>query len=608
MLAAQQAYGPHDTAQVSMGQLALGRCLYRLLPEDEYDRQPVRGRGRNGRMLLVADVRLDNRAELAKSLGLERRSELSDADMLMACLERWDEAALDRVAGDFAFALWDAERERLVLARDPIGQRPLHYHCGPGFFAFATMPCGLHALAEIPRRPNEQRVAELLALMPEHGPASYFAEVERVEPGQVLTVTSAGISRRAYWKPSRPGMARRSDGECVEGLRALLNASVESRLRGAGRAVGAQLSAGFDSSATTATAARLLAPRGGKVVAFTSVPREGFATDDQRGPLADEGSLAGMTAARYPNVQHVLVRTSEQSPLARLGDDLQWFDRPSLNPFNMVWLDAINRLARERGLSVMFAGFAGNMTLSYAGWERLAELFRRGQLARLGREVASLRAAGKGSWRGLAGAALPQGLRALLGRRQGAREVALQFSALRADRLDALLAQRTPDAPGDGFELRLDVLTQVDPGNFNKGYLARWGVDVRDPLADKRLIEFCLALPMDQFLREGETRRIGRRALADRLPRAVLDEPRKGVQAADWFETLTAARGEIGGHVEELAASPLAAGTLDIARLRTLVREWPVDGWEQPATMRAYRLALLRGVTCGHFLAMAGRP
>ena len=126
MLAAQEIYGPHDGGKWSDGSLALGRRLYRTLPEDAFDRQPLQGAGE--RLVLVADVRLDNREELGASLDLApaRARTLCDADILLACLERWSEAALERLVGDFAFALWDGGAKRLVLARDFLGERPLY--------------------------------------------------------------------------------------------------------------------------------------------------------------------------------------------------------------------------------------------------------------------------------------------------------------------------------------------------------------------------------------------------------------------------------------------------------------------------------------------------
>src|SRR5262245_33969500 len=130
MLAAQEIYGPHDGAQCCDGSIALGRRLMRILPEDAYDRQPLLGG--KGRFILVGDVRLDNRDELTDALQIPRSQActLCDTAILLAAFEQWEEGCLERLVGDYAFAVWDGARRRLLLARDPLGQRPLHYHRG----------------------------------------------------------------------------------------------------------------------------------------------------------------------------------------------------------------------------------------------------------------------------------------------------------------------------------------------------------------------------------------------------------------------------------------------------------------------------------------------
>src|SRR5688572_29984069 len=154
MLTAQAVYGPHHQAQWSGGDVALGRRLFRTLPEDRHDRGPVESS--RGNLVLAADVRLDNRDDLIAALGIatDRARRMCDAAILLEAYERWEESAVDRLVGDFAFALWDAERRKLVLARDFLGQRPLYYHRGARFLAFASMPKGLHTLDEIPYGPD----------------------------------------------------------------------------------------------------------------------------------------------------------------------------------------------------------------------------------------------------------------------------------------------------------------------------------------------------------------------------------------------------------------------------------------------------------------------
>ena len=169
---------------------------------------------------------------------------LSDAAILLAAIERWEELCLERLIGDYAFVLWDSARRRLLLARDPLGQRPLHYHRGNKFFAFASMPKGLHALAEVPYAPDEDRIAEFLVLMTEIGPQSFFQGIERVEPGHVVTVTPTGLVTRRHWQPTRSRIVLNGPAEYAEAVRDLLDQAVRCRLRGA-EDVGATLSGGL---------------------------------------------------------------------------------------------------------------------------------------------------------------------------------------------------------------------------------------------------------------------------------------------------------------------------------------------------------------------------
>ncbi|WP_337848452.1 asparagine synthase-related protein [Sphingomonas sp.] len=614
MLKSQALYGPHHSAGWSDDSVALGRRLFRILPEDAQDRGPVVGASGQ---ILVGDVRLDNRDELLRALDIAQPGRaLCDAAILLAAIERWDDAALDRLQGDFAFAVWDPRRRRLLLARDFLGQRPLHYHCGERFFAFASMPKGLHALPDVPYGADAARAAEFLTLIPETGSRSFFAGIACVPAGHLAVVTDRGVAVRRWWEPARHTLSLGSDADYEEGLRHHLDEAVRVRLRGAEGRVGAHLSAGFDSAAVAATAARLMAPQGGHVAAFTAVPRPGYDGPVPRNRIGDEGPLAAATAAMHPNIEHVRICSAGRSPIGTLDRDFYLFERPLLNLNNMTWIHAINDTARERGLSVMLHGQLGNMSISYAGSELLVELMLAGRWLRLlgsARDLLRTRVMRPtGIAAALIGPFVPPGLWRWAMRTFGnsGRDVR-HYTAIGGATLDALdLPARARERGLDlsyrpwrnGFDLRLWVLRRMDSGNYNKGILGGWGIDQRDPTADRRLLEYCLSLPTEQFLLRGMPRSLVRRALADRLPPHVLNERRKGLQAIDWHENLTAARAEVAAEIERLATCHEAAETLDVERMRALVRDWPSGGWHTDAVSQAYRLALLRGVSAGHFL------
>lgn len=621
MLAAQRMYGPHGDSSWGSGDIAVGRALYELLPEDMHDRGPVEGGG--GRYRLVADVRLDNRDDLVKTLGIDAAAArtLPDAGFVMRAWERWGEACFAHLYGDYAVALWDKAERKLFLARDAVGGRPLHYHRGDGFFAFATMPKGLHALPEVPLAPDAIRAAELLVLMPEWGPRSFFEDVNRVEPGQIVTVDAKVQRARRHWHPPAPGTDRWQLGDAAEALRAELDRAVAVRLRGGDGPVGAHLSAGLDSSAVAATAARLLAPTNGQVVAFTSVPRKGYAGAAPDARIGDEGPLAAKTAALYSNIQHLLIRPDGGSTFDNWDRDFLLHDRPLVNPCNQRWINAINAEAQRRGLKVMLTGAMGNVTLSYAGTELLSELAARFRWIALAREIAALADGGSMRWRGglaLAfGPWIPGLLWRVLNRRYQGASLDLQaYSAVRPDYVREAQLSQLAEARELDFNYRprksaaaarLWVLNRIDQANATKAALAGYGIDMRDPTADRRLIEFCFSLPTSLFLRDGQARVLGRQALADRLPPAVLEERRKGYQAVDWHEALEAGREALRTEINRLEHVPTASQILDLADMRATLENWPSHGWNAPQVTNKYRLSLLRGGAVGHFLRKASR-
>ena len=615
MLEAQQAYGPHALGNWAAGDIALGRRLFRTLPEDVGDRQPLVGGG--GRYVLVADIRLDNRAELIARLGLDETTRIPDSQILLSAWEAWGEQALDRLVGPYAFALWDRASDTLLLVRDPIGERPLFYASRNGFFAFSSMPKGLHALPSVPRAADLERIAEFIGLIPERGRASYYEGVESVLPGHISMVTRGAVSSRRFWVPEPRQLQLSSFEEYREAFREQLDSAVQSSLRGVTGSVASHLSAGWDSSAVTATAARLLHSSGGKVDAFTAVPHEGSAAGAPAGRIADEGPIAAAAAGLHPNVGHHLVRDEGKSPIADLARYVDLFDRPVYALCNFTWLSEIRNRAAARGNTVLLTGQLGNYTISAAPITILADLIAAGRWRDWWREARVLTKQRKARYRGIAASSfgpwLPETVWRLV-RRHSSRPETAAFTALHP-RLEAHLEARREALgvglaarPRNHFRSRFQGLTASDKANYRKGALAGWGIDERDPTGNRRLVEFCLSLPVDLLLKEGVRRPLARAALADRLPPEVLDETRKGYQAADWHEGLTRDLAAVRRHIEQIASDSAARELLDVDALRALVENWPQGGWERTEVLARYRDALLTGISAGYFVRTAGAP
>lgn len=611
MLKGQRAYGGAPSI-ASSGPITFGRSLHALLPEDAFD-NGVLTRGANW---LVADVRLDNRLELARALGIDIKAErqLSDAALLFECLLKWNEAALPRLAGEFAFAWWDAARRELRLGRDMMGMRPLYFHSAVRWFAFASMPSGLHALPEVPQAFDAEFMAESLALLPWHGSRTWLEGIQRVEPGHLVRIKGGTTTSSRYWHP--PASTAAGTGQDYEeGLRAVIDEAVRAQLRGAGDAIGSHLSSGLDSSTITATAAREFFP--GKVIAFTAVPRRGYDGPVPKGTFADESTLASLTAALHPNIEHVPVDTSTDPLLEPLDAEFHFQQQPIVNICNAKWSRAINRMAHDRGLKVVLTGNAGNMSITYGGLEWISQLLDGGQVLRaagLSRRLAANGVPWTAIAGQIAGPLVPTSLwnlaQRLRGRPTGIGEIgAVDMKRLRE--LDQGARDRKMDLAfrpsRNSAERRLWSLSRDDGGNYYKGVLAQWGVSLRDPTADKRVIEYCLQLPASEFVRGGVRRSVAKRAFADRLPAAVIDEPLRGHQSADWHESVERELPQLKEEIERIERCPGVDDVMALDWLRDAAATWPSGGWARDEIERRYRWGLLRAVSAGHFMRKVAR-
>ncbi len=609
--------------------MALGHRLLRITAEDALERQPLASHdivpaaevfaSADGLaaqpVVLVADARIDNRAELAAALALSSAelALLPDSAVLLRAWLRWGPECLARLAGAFAFAAWEPARQRLVLARDHAGERPLYFRHTPQSLLFATTARALRACPGVSSELDQRQLArDLIGLPPEY-PHSRFREIGEIAPGHCLIVHADGTSltatHRRYWDIHHLAPIRYArDVDYVQHFRVLFDEAVRCRLRTTGN-VASELSAGLDSGAVTATAARLAGAAGLALTAYTAVPSAEFAGPLAPGFLADEGPAAAEVAALYPNLRHVRIGSDGSDMLRELRRLFPLLDLPHAAGLNAVWSNAIYDHARASGVNVMLSGALGNFAVSYNGADILRSLFRSGRWAASLRTALHLRRIGISSGRDAASltvfSALPWPLRRRLD--PLIRGTGIAWSALRADRARQFHAL-------DQFRRYLFTHASTLPrlmesqfqnnqyGDYNAAASAGWHIDVRDPTADRRVFEFCASIPPEQFLVGGVSRSLVRRAMQGSLPAATLNRTDKGAQAADWFHSLTRIRGELAAEVERIAACRAARELVDVDLLRDALVHWPATVREAAAKAGILQSAIPRGIAAGYFI------
>jgi asparagine synthase (glutamine-hydrolysing) len=569
----------------------------------------------SNRPQFAADLRIDNHSDLVRELGLP--STASDDEVLAHAWARWDFEIVEHLIGGFAFACWDPARQTLFLARDHVGERPLYFARSPGrspgsecSFAFASTPPGLCALSSVNRRIHTAAMARFLAALSPVGTETFFEGVERLLPAHWMKVSPAGIEIRRYWHPvpSRPIRYAR-DSDYIDDFRERFDRAVADRLSGED-GIASQLSAGLDSSSVTVTAARLLAKEGRRLTSFTAVPRSGYDGSAPPGRFGDEGAMASEVAALYPNIDHVFLNTEGRDLLASSRRDARLTGQPTFNPTNMLWIDATLDGMRSRGLSVLLSATGGNATTSFGGLIGLSDLFRSGHWFKLFRLTRELRAGGHTSWRGAAGwvtgSIVPQWLRRLY--HPTMRDFSMTYSAVHPQIATQYALREHALAEFFGVEsstdsVRRNLYEYYDPGIHNAAAAAGWQVEQRDATMDKRIFDFCFGIPIEQYLAGGQARSIIRRAMQGQLPESTLRRTARGLQSADWYMTLRAARPQLLAELTRIEHSPLACHILDVPRLRTLLDTLPDSGYDSSEASNTWHLALTRGIAAGSFLA-----
>lgn len=591
------------------GPAAFACNLRVLLPEDRFDRQPLVVGG--GKWMIAGDIRIDNRRELEASLSWlpERAKQQSDSDLFAAAWERWQEESLNRVIGDFAIAVWNAEDRSLSLARSPSALKSLFFHWSGRFVAFASTTAGILALDEIPRELNIDHAAKLGGLLSYAGSSTIFEGIRRVEHGNLVRLTPETYRSRRFWHAPKTVLSYPRTSDYVEHFRDELERAVQARLRRAQGKVASQLSAGRDSSAVTTTAAQVLARNDQQLMAITAAPRLGFCGPTVEDRLVDESELARLTAEKHTNVRHFVCRPDGKQVLEQITELHRLSDGPLLNPSNIAWWEEMHQVAAMNGASVLLFGSAGNFTLSAGGPDTLRDiLLDDGPIAWL-RTALGVGGQSWATWRNIGsltfGPALPESFYRNILRVSGRSH--LHDCAVPT--LRSPYRQIAERASKDEFEdlrpprnYRQYRLAMLQKRDFAEPVTqARWGVDPRDPTADQRLVEFCLSLPNNLLAGRSYERPLFEKAMADRMPGRVLTCRQRGYQTAEWFEHFRPA--EMREAFRRFARHTIVNDLFDMAEIDRLIDDWSTADWSDRRVIDVYRNGLIGTLAAADFIA-----
>lgn len=444
--------------------------------------------------VVALNGRLHHREVLADALDVAPDRE-PDESLIRRAYDRWGTAAIERLRGRFAVAVWDLPRRTLVLARDPIGLVPLYYHASHDRLAFSSAMATLAALPGVPRVLDDAHMAAYVLLRQADRSSTFLSGVTRLLPGHLLTYADgqATVKRHYHPRPAPlPGGA--SDRDYADALREKIDLALRANMP-AGHRVGIYLSGGLDSSALACLALRHLRRSGESLVAVSSVlppGHEGPETDEEPYLAALEGSQPGLHVERIT------------AGVTGVFDDLEdGFARlwSPVNPFH--YMDRALALAlRRQGATVVLSGFGGDAgpSLRRPDLGPLASRRRLSPRAWLGRARRAASRVVAGRW-----TSVPAGS-------PGSRSLAARHRSL-----------RPISRPVDNAEYHLSRL-ETGIGQVGEEFIglhASLGLDLVLPYFDLDVLEFLAGVPARQFSLENEDRSLFRRAMAGVLPDVI---------------------------------------------------------------------------------------
>jgi len=550
--------GPDSQGTLIDGDLALGMRRLSIIDLAGSD-QPIYSSDRQHALVFNGEIYnfRELRAELRK-LDHHFTTE-GDTEVILAAWRQWGDMAWSRLDGMFAVAIWDFAERELILARDPIGIKPLYYSWQGGRLVFGSELKALLAVPDLQLEPDARAIHDYFSFGHVRSPRSIYRQVSVLPPGHLLRLGRTGeLKLSVFWEPQYRHGPPLSDAHWIDEFRETWLKAVSSQVLAADVDVGAFLSGGVDSSAVVAAMAR----QSDRPVKTYTI---GFAEQ-----AYDESPYAE-AVARHLGCDHRTIRLAPDRAQTVLPAIQKAYDEPFADPSAVpTWY--LSRAAAEEvkvvlsgdGGDELFFGYKRHLTERRLG--RLPNVVRRGMRGFSRLPPLPWRAGNRTMqrWQRTArSAGLPDGGTRFFAKTQiTSPELRRRlFDGTRlagADGENALLSLAAEYYPDMGSisadtleqfamcDLQLNLpgamLTKVDRASMAHS------LEVRVPMLSRAVVALALSMPADVKLRGGIGKYPVRAAIAPWLPAGILDRKKQGFQMplAEWFSS------DFGRYAEEI--------------------------------------------------------
>lgn len=508
--------GPDGSAIWCEGSVALGHQMLHTTPESLHEKLPFEEDG----LVITADARIDNRKELSVKLEIEDKEEVSDSYFILKAYQKWGEKCPEELLGDFAFAIWDKDKEKLFCARDHMGVKPFYYYLSDELFVFGTEIKVLRNFSDIPFKINYLITA--LYFIPNTEDLTnltFYADIMSLPASQFLNIDQNNVDIKKYWELD-PNLEIRmdSDENYVNKFLEIFTESVKCRLRSK-FPLGFELSGGLDSSSIVGIARHLI----NKNINTFSLISEDFPENDERifiKEIDDDDSI-----------QSYYLLVDNISPLNDFQKILWHLEQPFISPSTALFWN-LYKLMEKENIRILFTGYDGDAVIS-RGQNYLKELAFKLDFKRLIQEINATSKVQNIKkldlfFNKIFIPSVPTNIKMFFHNQIKSKG----YFILKNDELCKILNLKeilknidySKINPNSAKELHYRFINQgvhQHTFEFMDKITAAFNIEPRYPYFDKRLVEFSYAIPTEQKFKYGWDRLIQRRAMENLLPKQI---------------------------------------------------------------------------------------
>ncbi|OFX88396.1 MAG: hypothetical protein A2W99_07955 [Bacteroidetes bacterium GWF2_33_16] len=318
--------------------------------------------------IVIADCRIDNKQQLAENLQL---NELNPPDdyLILKAYEKWGVQCAEHIVGDFAFAIWNKQKEEIFCARDHFGIKPFYYCFDEKGFIFSSEIKAILTQTDLDFTPNEQYIADTLSIVKSEKDSTFYSEIKKLPPAHYFVLKNDQLEVKEYWKLLPQETLGLNHDEIINQFKELLVEAVKCRAS-ENLIIGSELSGGIDSSSITAIAAQFC-----RVKTFSHVMPDNLLGKIH--PFKDEREYITLLDD-YCDIQERFFITSESTGVLNAInqnlEDLEFITQQNFSVFS----DCLYIKAQEEGVSILFSGFGGDEVVSSKSGSYMDELASQG--------------------------------------------------------------------------------------------------------------------------------------------------------------------------------------------------------------------------------------